>query len=192
MELLQVLQQRANNQCEICSQDKSLSVYNVPPNNVNPTQDNSILCCEKCLAEIENPNTADINHWRCLNEAMWSEHSPVKIVSYRMLHHLKEEGWTQDLLDMMYLEEDELKWARETLLEEGETAIIHKDVNGVRLDNGDSVVLIKDLDVKGGGFTAKRGTAVRNIRLDPDNEKYIEGKVNGQGIVIITAYVKKT
>jgi protein PhnA len=65
-------------------------------------------------------------------------------------------------------------------------------VNGVRLQAGDNVVLIKDLNVKGGGFTAKRGTAVRNISLDQNNPIYIEGKVNGQTIVIITEYVKKS
>ena len=69
--------------------------------------------------------------------------------------------------------------------------VIHKDVNGVVLSAGDSVVLIKDLKVKGGGFTAKRGTAVRRIALDRDNSKYIEGKVDGQTVVIITDYVKK-
>ena len=53
------------------------------------------------------------------------------------------------------------------------------------------MVLIKDLDVKGSSLTAKRGAAVRNIRLDPDNEEYIEGKVDGQTVVIITKYVKK-
>ena len=38
---------------------------------------------------------------------------------------------------------------------------------------------------------AKRGTAVRRISLDHENEKYIEGKVDGIQIVIITEYVKK-
>ncbi len=66
------------------------------------------------------------------------------------------------------------------------------DSNGVVLQNGDTVVLIKDLNVKGGGFTAKRGTAVRGIRLDPDNAEYIEGKVDGQQIVILTQYTKKS
>jgi protein PhnA len=47
------------------------------------------------------------------------------------------------------------------------------------------------LDVKGANFTAKRGTAVRNIRLVHDNPEQIEGKINGQGIVILTQYVKK-
>jgi protein PhnA len=71
------------------------------------------------------------------------------------------------------------------------SGIIHRDSNGVVLSTGDAVVLIKDLDVKGSSLTAKRGAAVRNIRLDPDNEEYIEGKVDGQTVVIITKYVKK-
>jgi protein PhnA len=59
------------------------------------------------------------------------------------------------------------------------------------LQNGDSVVLIKDLKVSGGGFTAKRGTAVRRISLVHDNPEHIEGRVEGQQIVILTKYVKK-
>lgn len=69
--------------------------------------------------------------------------------------------------------------------------MIHRDVNGVQLQAGDSVVLIKDLKVKGSSMVAKQGTAVRRISLDPENENYIEGKVDGQHIVIITQYVKK-
>ena len=52
--------------------------------------------------------------------------------------------------------------------------------------------LIKDLNVKGAGFTAKRGTAVRNISLVPNNCEHIEGRVNGQQIVIHTKFVKKS
>jgi protein PhnA len=52
--------------------------------------------------------------------------------------------------------------------------------------------LIKDLAVKGAGFTAKRGTTVRNISLVPDNEEHIEGRVNGQQIVILTKFIKKS
>ena len=40
-------------------------------------------------------------------------------------------------------------------------------------------------------FTAKKGTVVRNISLVPDNAGQIEGRVNGQRIVILTQYVKK-
>jgi len=96
-------------------------------------------------------------------------------------------------LDMLYLDEDTLAFAKATNegLEDSEK-IIHRDVNGVILETGDSVVLVKDLKVKGSSMVAKQGTAVRNIRLDHENAEYIEGKVDGQQIVIITKYVKKT
>ncbi|MCF8466543.1 MAG: alkylphosphonate utilization protein [Sneathiella sp.] len=68
----------------------------------------------------------------------------------------------------------------------------HLDSNGVALSSGDTVILIKDLNVKGAGFTAKRGTAVRSISLVPDNAAHIEGRVEGQQIVILTEFVKKT
>jgi len=123
---------------------------------------------------------------------MWSEYSPVKIVAWRLLSRLRKEGWPQDLLDMMYLEESELNFAKETgeHLDESEK-IIHRDANGAILQAGDSVVLIKDLKVKGSSMIAKQGTAVRRISLDHENAKYIEGKVGPTQIVIITDYVKK-
>ena len=109
-----------------------------------------------------------------------------------MLHRLKKEGWPVDLLGMMYMEDEELSFAKESgdHLSESEK-IIHRDVNGVILEAGDSVVLIKDLKVKGSSMVAKQGTAVRRISLDHDNEKFIEGKVGPTQIVIITDYVKK-
>ena len=68
---------------------------------------------------------------------------------------------------------------------------LHKDSNGHVLQNGDSVVLIKSLDVKGSTLTAKLGTVVKNIRIVEDNTEQIEGKVEGQQIVILTKYVRK-
>jgi protein PhnA len=105
---------------------------------------------------------------------------------------MRAAGWPKELLDMMYLDEDTLAWAQATGEgEEDENKVIHRDVNGVILATGDSVVLIKDLKVKGSSMVAKQGTAVRNIRLDHENAEYIEGRVDGQTIVIITQYVKK-
>ena len=69
--------------------------------------------------------------------------------------------------------------------------VVHRDVNGNILENGDSVVLVKDLKVKGSNLVAKQGTAVRRISLDHENAEYIEGKVDGQHIVLVTKYVKK-
>ena len=151
------------------------------------------MVCSTCSDQIENPDNLNANHWRCLNDSMWSEVDAVKVMAWRMLSRLKSEGWTQDLLDMMYLEDDVKKWAESTGEGDEETIkIVHKDSNGVILTAGDSVVLIKDLQVKGSSMIAKRGTAVRRISLDHENAEYIEGKVDGQQIVIITQYVKKT
>jgi protein PhnA len=120
---------------------------------------------------------------------MWNENLSVQIVSWRMLSRLKK----QDLVEMMYLDEDALALAKSTGEDEDdEGKIIHKDTNGNILNDGDSVVLIKDLDVKGANFTAKRGAAVHNIKLIWNNAEHIEGRVENQTIVILTKYVKKT
>ena len=192
MSVLQMLQDRSNNQCELCASKNSLSQYTIPPS-LNENVANDVLVCKTCLDQIEGNTEMDANHWRCLNDSMWSEHVAVQIMAWRMLQRLQNEGWPKDLLDMMYLDDEALALARATGEHEDESAkIIHRDVNGVILENGDSVVLIKDLKVKGSSMVAKQGTAVRNIRLDHENAEYIEGKVDGQQIVIITKYVKKT
>lgn len=182
------LQARSNNQCELCSATTNLGIYHVPPV-LEKSIANSIWACDTCVGQIENPDTTNANHWRCLNDSMWSEADAVKVVAWRMLTRLKSEGWPQDLLDMMYLEDEVLGWAKAG---NPDTKQKHVDVNGVELLAGDSVVLVKDLQVKGSSMIAKRGTAVRRITLDPDNHEYIEGKVDGQKIVIVTKYVKKT
>lgn len=191
MSVIEELKARSGNTCELCTSETNLKVYEVPPVSVGGI-DGSLLACETCIDQIENPDTTDPNHWRCLNDSMWSEYDSVKVIAWRMLSRLKSEGWPKDLLDMMYLGDDALQWAKATGegLSESEK-IIHRDVNGVILENGDSVVLVKDLKVKGSSMVAKQGTAVRRITLDHENAEYIEGKVDGQQIVIITKYVKK-
>lgn len=185
------LMTRSESKCELCSSSNNLSVYNLPPLG-EITVDNSILVCDVCKTQIENNNSYDANHWRCLNESMWSAVAAVQVMAWRMLNRLKSEGWPQDLLDMLYLDDELLNWAKETgdHLDDDEK-IIHKDSNGTILHSGDTVVLIKDLNVKGSSMVAKRGVAVRNITLVHDNAEQIEGKVNGQTIVILTKYVKK-
>ena len=181
------IKERSGNQCELCAATNNLNVYEVPPA-ANKGADGNILVCATCLNQIENPEKMDANHWHCLNDSMWSEVNPVKVMAWRMLARLG----SQDMLDMMYLEDDILNWAKATGEGNDESEkVIHKDSNGVTLSAGDSVVLIKDLQVKGSSMIAKRGTAVRRISLDHENAEYIEGKVDGQQIVIITQYVKK-
>ncbi len=191
MSLREELLKRSEAKCELCSAETDLSVYQIPPDSKG-TVDDSILICATCKEQIEDPDKVDPNHWRCLNDSMWSVVPGVQVVAWRMLNRLKSEGWPQDLLGMLYLDDETQRWAEATGegLEESEK-VIHKDVNGVVLQAGDSVVLIKDLKVKGSSMVAKQGTAVRRISLDSENAEYIEGKVDGQQIVIITKYVKK-
>lgn len=191
MSLESELAERSGSKCELCGSIKNLNPLTVEPQKNSDIHDH-ILVCDTCKDQINNSGNEDVNHWRCLNDSMWSEVPAVQVMSWRMLTRLKAEGWPQDLLDMLYLDDQTLEWAEAT--GEGEIAIEgikHVDSNGVKLTHGDGVVLIKDLSVKGSSLVAKRGTAVRNISLDPDNAEYIEGKVNGQMIVIITKYVKK-
>ena len=191
MSLLKTLEQRSDSKCELCASEEQLNVYEVPPV-TSADESNCILACHTCSDQIENPDNLELNHWRCLNDSMWSEVAAVQVVAWRMLTRLSSEGWPQDLLDMMYLDEDNLAWAKATGEDqEPEKEIIHRDVNGVVLQTGDSVVLIKDLKVKGSSLVAKQGTAVRRISLDRDNAEFIEGKVGPTQIVIITKYVKK-
>jgi protein PhnA len=183
------LKDRSGSVCEISGAEHDLVVYVLPPANER-TVENSVLMAKHLNDQIENPETTDEKDWRGLSESMWSEHLPVQIVSWRMLARLKN----TDLLDMMYLDEEALEWAKATGEgeEEDENKIVHKDSNGVTLLDGDSVVLIKDLDVKGATFTAKRGAAVHNIKLVWDDASLIEGRVENQNIYILTQYVKKT
>ena len=190
MSLEKQLQQRSNNQCELCNSSEKLSVYNVPDIKEN-SLNTALFACNVCVEQMNDSDKIEFNHWRCLNDSMWSEHDAVKVMAWRMLNRI-EADWTQDLLGMMYLEDDVLELAKASGDgEDDENKLVHRDVNGVILEHGDSVVLIKDLKVKGSSMIAKQGTAVRNIRLDHENETYIEGKVGPTRIVIITEYVKK-
>lgn len=191
MNLESTLLKRCHSKCELCSADSKLNVYNIPPVK-DASAENSIMLCDTCLGQIENVLPLEANHWRCLNESMWSEFPGVQVMAWRMLSKLSDQDWARDLLDQLFLEDEVLKWAEATKGEEGETDKIRptKDSNGTILVEGDSVTLIKDLEVKGANFTAKRGTLVKNISLT-SNPEHIEGRVNGTHIVLLTCFLKK-
>ncbi|PCJ21506.1 MAG: PhnA protein [Candidatus Cloacimonadota bacterium] len=65
-----------------------------------------------------------------------------------------------------------------------------KDSNGNILEDGNSVLLIKDLKVKGSSLNLKRGTTVKNIRLTNKTEE-IECKIGKAKIVLKTCFLKK-
>ena len=186
----QSLLQRSNSTCELCGTDAKLSVYEIPPV-TSASEETSILACETCQSRINNPDTIDSNHWRCLNDSMWNPLPAVQVMAWRQLKRLDGESWAHDLLDMLYLEPEVQQWAEEGAVSDSdENSSQSKDSNGTTLNAGDSVTLIKDLDVKGANFTAKRGTLVKNISLT-DNPEHIEGRVNGTRIVLLTKFLKK-
>ena len=189
--LEKTLHQRAGSRCEICGNtDTPLVTYAIPH---SPTDGSEaqVLLCETYARQLTGEADLQPAQWRALGDSMWSEVDAVKVVSYRMLHRLRTvgESWAGNLLETLYLDDEVKAWAIEGLPDED--AVVHLDANGHVLQAGDTVVLIKDLNVKGSSLVAKRGTAVRRIRLDPDNPKYIEGKVDGQQIVLVTDYVKR-
>ncbi|WP_201352715.1 PhnA domain-containing protein [Hydrogenimonas urashimensis] len=188
MSVKDTLMARSGGRCELCGSEKELSVLEVQPS--DGSAEKSILVCRVCREQIEDPSEMDPNHWHCLNESMWSTEPAVQVTAYRLLKRLAPtEGWAQDLLDMLYLEPEVQAWAEaeEQGVPEREPT---RDSNGTILQEGDSVTIIKDLDVKGAGFTAKRGTVVKNIHLT-DNPEQIEGRVNGVKIVLLSKFLKK-
>jgi len=191
MSLEQQLIERSNNSCELCNATETLSIYSVPPAE-QQTVDNVIYICQTCLDQLEKKEQLNPEHWKVLSETMWSEYPAVQVVAWRMLSRLRHEAWASDSLDILYLDDENLQWAKKTGDHEQDGIVqFHVDSNGTRLYDGDTVVLIKTLDVKGSSLSAKLGTVVKNIRLVPDNTEQIEGKVEGQMIVILTKYLRK-
>jgi len=187
------LLRRAKSRCELCGNNEDLSVLEVPPSADPDNPDHHILVCPTCREQIEDQAKMDPNHWRCLNDSMWSQVPAVQVMAWRMLTRLSEEGWPLELLDILYLDDETLAWAKATGEHPAEASTVrHLDANGVELEAGDTVTLTKDLNVKGAGFTAKRGTPVRNINLVPDDPDHIEGRVNDQQIVLLAKFVKKS
>jgi len=186
-----VLIKRSDNKCELCGSTNDLSVYEVQPQ-TGIDENNSILICGKCKAQIDKKEELDSNHWKCLTESMWSEVPGVQVVAWRMLNRLRNESWAADNLDMLYLDDDTLAWAKASGDHEGDATVdLHKDAYGVQLHAGDTVVLTESLNVKGSSVNARIGTVIRNIRLVENNTEQIEGKIEGQMIVILTKYVRK-
>ncbi|WCE31325.1 PhnA domain-containing protein [Vibrio sp. SCSIO 43137] len=180
--------ERCGSTCELCSSSSSLTPYVVAPH-TQVTVDHAIMLCDTCKGQIENPETVDVNHWRCLNDSMWSQVPPVQVTAWRQLKRLSEkEAWATDLLDMMYLEEDVAKWAEIGMDEDGQK---HVDCNGHELKKGDDVTIIKDLPVKGSSMVVKQGTVVRNIGLAKDDVDLFSGKVDGQSIWLRCEFSRK-
>lgn len=72
--------------------------------------------------------------------------------------------------------------------------VVVKDSNGTQLHSGDSVMVIKDLKVKGTSATLKRGTLIRNIRLTDSADSADAIECNAEkvkGLVLKAEFLKK-
>lgn len=101
------------------------------------------MICNKCLAQIKKKEEPDSKHWSCLAETMWSEVPGIQVISWRMLNRFRNESWASSNLDMMYLADETLNWAKATGDHDNETTVeLHNDSNGTILQTGDTVTLI--------------------------------------------------
>lgn len=171
--------------CALCATDTALTPYPV----TGGPDGASVSLCATCADQIAG--TPEPEHWRCLAASMWSEDTPTQVMAARMLARLSDHDWARELSEQLWLDDETRTWVDNVAEDAGHNETGHRDSNGVPLAQGDTVVLIKDLTVKGANFTAKRGTAVRGIALVHDNPTQIEGRVEGQRIVILTEFVKK-
>ena len=188
MSIDQALLKRADNKCELCSSQEALVTYDVPPITLK-SLDKSLLVCSNCLNQIENPDQMVSSHWRCLSDRMWSQTAAVQVMSWRLLKRIKGEGWPDELLEMLYLEDDVKKWA----VDDDMIRAIDEptlDINGVAFAAGDSAIMTKDIFITGANVTAKRGAVIKNISLT-DNSRQIEGNLNGTRIVLGGRTLKK-
>ncbi|RYD53052.1 MAG: PhnA protein [Sphingobacteriales bacterium] len=189
MVLSDALAARSQQSCELCAQPgSSLTAYPVPPYQ-DALPDHQVALCPTCLDTLAHPEAA-ADHLQCLTGSIWSEVPAVQALSHKLLRRLPNEPWAAEALESVELDEAVLNWSEAEDRAKGDV-VVHTDAYGAVLQAGDTVVLIQNLNVKGANFIAPKGTQVRKIRLVPDNGGQIEGKINGDTIVILTQYVKK-
>ncbi|UTW04120.1 phnA protein [Amphritea atlantica] len=112
------LVRRCGSKCELCEDHGvKLVVYEVPPIEAEPDYDHCIMICETCEGQLDRPKTIDATYWRFLANSMWSSVTPVKVISVAMLQHLaKQEAWAGELLEQVYMDEEERAWSEEVEL----------------------------------------------------------------------------
>lgn len=140
MVINQLLRERCNNACELCSKsDSQLTAYSVPPGNDHTVNEQVVLCSE-CMKQIVAKDYSNAQYWRFLEGSIWSETPSVQVLSYKILKELSSEDWDRDASENTSLDESLLAWAHAEEKMEAEK-IIHKDCYGTILQTGDTVIL---------------------------------------------------
>lgn len=175
--------------CLLCASTADLVQVTLTP---TPAPVDSATLCAACRLHLEGGSLRDAVACAFLRDTIWSTDEVTQALSWRMLSRYAGEAWATELLEQVWLDERLAAWAAAGLAAAAAPgdALMVRDSNGTPLVEGDAVTLIKDLEVKGAGFTAKRGTLVKGIHLT-DEAGMVEGRVNGIAIVLKTQFLKK-
>ena len=175
--------------CLLCASTADLVPVTLEPRR---TPADLVTLCDGCRSHLDGAALRDAASAAFLRDTIWSTDEVTQALSWRMLSRYAGEAWATELLEQVWLEERLAAWAAAGLTSAaaGDEALMVRDSNGTPLVEGDAVTLIKDLEVKGAGFTAKRGTLVKGIHLT-DDAGMVEGRVNGITIVLKTQFLKK-
>lgn len=175
--------------CLLCATSVDLAQVVIEPRRA-PLDE--VTLCTACRRHLDGTSLRDAASSAFLRDSIWSTDEVTQVLSWRMLKRFGEVAWAVELLDQVWLDEALARWAADGLVAstEPDSAVVVRDSNGTELAEGDAVTLIKDLEVKGAGFTAKRGTLVKGIHLT-DDAGLVEGRVNGMTIVLKTQFLKR-
>lgn len=105
------LTRRSGSRCELCSSSGvKLNVFEIPPVKGEPDSGRCVFICDICVTGFSEP-VKSADHWRCLNESIWSEIRPVKIISAVILKKISAKySWGADILEEVYLDDEDMEW----------------------------------------------------------------------------------
>lgn len=112
------LVRRARSRCELTgAAGVPLQAFEVPPVPPEPELERTLLLSHEAVAALERPQHIDGRQWRCLAEAVWSEHPAVQVVAWRLLDAIaRREPWARETLDEVFLDPAVEEWAKQSPL----------------------------------------------------------------------------
>ncbi|MCF7848449.1 MAG: hypothetical protein K9M45_06330 [Kiritimatiellales bacterium] len=107
------LVRRSRSKCELCGcSGEKLSILEIFHDEDMTDANQCIFVCKTCLEQIIYPKKTVASHWRCLNNAIWSEVPAVQVMAARMLKRLaRVEHWAGELLEETYFDSEIKEWA---------------------------------------------------------------------------------
>jgi protein PhnA len=98
------LVRRSGSSCEMCGDHGvTLGIYELPPVPSTPDYDRCLFVCNECRDQLDNPRKLKVDHWRCLNNTVWSETAVIQALSIRLLKKIaKDHSWAEELLEQVF------------------------------------------------------------------------------------------